>query len=134
MSLNELERSEKLQVRIKIRGEVKAAWEKKKKKLFVGERGAKTSEEQYQQSSPRLKPFCSTPPGPSQRSHMQHQFSGRKAPRGTRNPCFPLCAGKAHVWSPTSKADLFYLFISTEKIAWGRKMEIQNNVTDRELK
>lgn len=31
MSLNELERSEKLQVRIKIRGEVRAAWKKKKK-------------------------------------------------------------------------------------------------------
>lgn len=38
MSLNELERSEKLQVRIKIRGEVKAAW-KKKKKGYLLEKG-----------------------------------------------------------------------------------------------
>lgn len=44
MNLTELERSEKIQVRIKIRGEVKATWEKKRK-VFDGERGAKTSGE-----------------------------------------------------------------------------------------
>lgn len=41
MSLNELERSEKLQVRIKIRGEVKAAWKKKKKKGICWRKGRK---------------------------------------------------------------------------------------------